>query len=231
MEVQEKILRVVEYNAFERVGGTDSIEVDVRIVAATNAHLPQLVEENRFKPDLLDRLSFEVLFLPPLRLRGGDVMLLAGHFAARMTFEMDRRDIPQFTPAAAAALEDHFWPGNIRELKNVVERAVYRTEPGEPISEIIFDPFHPPWEPPPPDSPLGPPPSNGRRPAAAPAETRTGDLGYKEALHRFQRQMIEEALHQARYNQKQAARILELTYDQFRGLYRKFRDELSRRES
>ncbi|MDH4012173.1 MAG: sigma 54-interacting transcriptional regulator, partial [Desulfobacterales bacterium] len=83
LEVQEKILRVVEYNVFERVGSSESIEVDVRIIAATNADLNDLARQNRFKRDLLDRLSFEVLFLPPLRERKEDIALLAGHFAGR----------------------------------------------------------------------------------------------------------------------------------------------------
>lgn len=223
LEVQEKILRVVEYNTFERVGGTQPIDVDVRIVAATNAHLPQLVRENRFKPDLLDRLSFEVLFLPPLRQRREDIMLLAAHFAARMTFEMGREEIPPFTADAIHALERYRWPGNIRELKNVVERAVYRTDPGEPISEVVFDPFRPPWEVVPPAGDETP----GQQSAGHPAESAGIRLGYKEALERFQRHMLLEALEKARFNQKKAARLLGLTYDQFRGLYRRFKKELA----
>lgn len=226
VEVQEKILRVVEYNSFERVGGSLSIEVDVRIVAATNVHLPERVRQNRFKPDLLDRLSFEVLFLPPLRQRTEDVMLLARHFAARMTFELGREDVPDFSAAAVNALERHSWPGNIRELKNVVERAVYRCDPGLPIGEVVFDPFRPPWE--------GADPSyegiRASQPTASSSrssrETEIKD-GYKPALERFQRRMVKEALQKARFNQKKAAQILDLTYDQFRGLYRRFKEELT----
>ena len=90
LEVQEKILRVVEYNVFERVGSSESIEVDVRIIAATNADLNDLARKNRFKQDLLDRLSFEVLCLPPLRERKEDIVLLAGHFAGTMALELGR---------------------------------------------------------------------------------------------------------------------------------------------
>jgi psp operon transcriptional activator len=97
MEVQEKILRVVEYGTFERVGSSESIEVDVRIIAATNADLIALTDEGRFMRDLLDRLSFEVLFLPPLRKRLGDILLLANHFAGRMTLELGRKEMPQFS--------------------------------------------------------------------------------------------------------------------------------------
>ncbi|MGD2014696.1 MAG: sigma 54-interacting transcriptional regulator, partial [Desulfobacterales bacterium] len=126
IEVQEKILRVVEYSTFERVGSSESIEVDVRIIAATNADVKALVAKNLFKQDLLDRLSFEVLMVPPMRERKEDILLLVNHFAGRMAVELGWTEIPQFSPEAVRALEEYQWPGNVRELKNVVERAVYR---------------------------------------------------------------------------------------------------------
>ena len=101
LEVQGKILRVVEYNTFERVGSAERIDVDVRIVAATNADLWELVRREQFKADLLDRLSFEVLVVPPLRARRGDVLFLARHFATRMARELDRADPPVISDAAA----------------------------------------------------------------------------------------------------------------------------------
>ena len=128
MEVQEKILRVVEYGSFEQVGSSQPISVNVRTIGATNADLPTLMAEGKFKRDLLDRLSFEVLFLPPLRERKEDIMLLANHFAARMSYEMGREEVPEFSDEAVDALEGYTWPGNVRELKNVVERAVYRSD-------------------------------------------------------------------------------------------------------
>ena len=139
-EVQEKILRVVEYGTFERVGSSTSMEVDVRIIAATNADLVALVSQGRFKEDLLDRLSFEVLVVPPLRERKEDILLLANHFARRMAVELGHEEIPQFGAEAVAALERYPWPGNVRELKNVVERAVYRSS-SPLINEIVFSPF------------------------------------------------------------------------------------------
>jgi psp operon transcriptional activator len=151
LEVQEKILRVVEYYAFERVGSSESVDVDVRIIAATNADVAALVARNAFKADLLDRLSFEVLVLPPLRERGEDILLLANYFAGRMAVELEWPDIPQFTPDAVSALESYDWPGNVRELKNVVERAVYRSQ-STTISEIVFDLFSSPFQPKAPDS-------------------------------------------------------------------------------
>jgi psp operon transcriptional activator len=101
--------------------------VDVRILAATHENLPELAAGGRFRPDLLDRLSFEVLIVPPLRERTGDIMLLARHFAAQMALELEREEISEFSTAACAALGAYPWPGNVRELKNVVERAVYRS--------------------------------------------------------------------------------------------------------
>ena len=130
LEAQEKILRVVEYGSFERVGSSRPIEVDVRIVGATNVDLAAMAERKDFKRDLLDRLSFEVLFLPPLRYREEDIMLLANHFATRMSFELGRNKIPTFTASVVRALEANSWRGNIRELKNVVERAVHRADSG-----------------------------------------------------------------------------------------------------
>lgn len=217
LEVQEKILRVVEYNVFERVGSSESIEVDVRIIAATNADLTHLARKNRFKQDLLDRLSFEVLFLPPLRERKEDIYLLAGHFAGRMALELGWDEIPVFSDEAIAALERYSWPGNIRELKNVVERAVYRSDAAT-IADIEFHPFHSPYE------------DTAFRAAEEPParETSGGDVGaimklqLKEAVWQLKVAMMKNALQKAKYNQKKAARFLGLTYHQFRGLYRKY---------
>ena len=227
LEVQEKILRVVEYNVFERVGSTESVEVDVRIIAATNADLKDLARKNRFKQDLLDRLSFEVLFLPPLRERQEDIFLLATHFAGRMALELRWDEIPVFSTDALAALENHSWPGNIRELKNVVERAVYRSD-ANIITEIDFDPFHSPFV------------STESREAEKQAlddraaETDLSELleaPLKEAVWQLKVTRMQTALQKAKYNQKKAARILGLTYHQFRGLYRQYQARQSETSS
>jgi psp operon transcriptional activator len=220
MEVQEKILRVVEYGTFERVGSSESIEVDVRIVAATNADLIALTDEGRFMRDLLDRLSFEVLFLPPLRERQGDIFLLANHFAGRMTLELGRKEMPQFSQEAIDALESHDWPGNVRELKNIVERAVYRSD-SPLISHIDFDPFR--------ARPTARKEPEAVDKAANKKVTSLDDLMGKplgEAVRELQFRFLKSALKEARFNQKKAARILGLTYHQFRGLYRKYGAEL-----
>jgi len=220
MEVQEKILRVVEYGTFERVGSSESVEVDVRIVAATNADLVALAGEGQFKQDLLDRLSFEVLFLPPLRERIGDILLLANHFAARMAFEMGREEIPQFSDEAVAALERYSWPGNVRELKNLVERAVYRSD-STLIADIVFDPFR---------STRGehsPPKGEGPTVEASttPLDTLM-DKPFKEAVRELEIHLLQRTLQKTKYNQRKAAQALGLTYHQFRGLYRKYIEEI-----
>ena len=218
MPVQEKILRVVEYGSFERVGASESVLVDVRLVGATNADLPALAEAGEFKHDLLDRLSFEVLFVPSLRQRGaGDIALLARHFAARMSLELRLPAVPEWSDAAEKALGAHDWPGNVRELKNVVERAVSRAE-GGPIQDIIFDPFRP--------------PTAFRRPKrnpskAAPALPASGTpnaalpVDLPALVSELEQRLLGQALAQTRYRQREAAALLGLSYDQFRGLYRK----------
>jgi len=232
MEAQEKILRVVEYGTFERVGSSVPINVDVRIIAATNADLRQLVRAGRFKADLLDRLSFEVLALPPLRDRGEDILLLARHFASRMSFELERSALPEFSQAAERCLLSYAWPGNVRELKNVVERAVYRSDNHlvEP-DQLVFDPFPPPRSDLPTDG--APSPRTDMAPVAEPDRTAPllrADVGarpLKEALRQVEIHLVGKALTAHRHNQRAAAAGLGLTYDQFRGLYRKHRTELS----
>lgn len=217
LEVQEKILRIVEYGCFERVGDSMTIEVDVRILAATNADLKDLVRAGKFKQDLLDRLSFEVLYLPPLRMRDDDILLLANHFAARMAFELGIDDIPRFSKRAEKALRHHEWPGNIRELKNVVERAVYRSETGH-IDTISFDPFASPFA----DNPA-PQAIGSDRPATySVVSDNLGQLPLKTAVWKLKVRLLESALADTQYNQTDAARKLGLTYHQFRGLYRQY---------
>ena len=211
LEVQEKILRVVEYGSFERVGSSSRVEVEVRIVAATNADLAAMAAQGRFKQDLLDRLSFEVLYLPPLRERTGDIMLLANHFAAKMAFEMGRTEIPRFTNEAVAALESYGWPGNVRELKNVVERAVYRSD-SSLVKEIVFNPF----------KPLETVPAMGI--AAKKPLDGIQKKSFKEAVEALEVRLLKEALEEARFNQRRAATMLGLRYHQFRGMLKKYKD-------
>ncbi len=232
MEVQEKILRVVEYGCFERVGSSAPTHVDVRIVGATNADLQAMASSGTFKQDLLDRLSFEVIYVPPLRCRQEDIPLLASHFAARMTFELGREDIPEFSSAALKTLAAYSWPGNIRELKNVVERAVYKNS-GELISRISFDPFVNPYDGGPeklearckhgqiPDQTPGPDKGEKENELSRLIAEISG-AGFKEAVAKLEVFLMSRAIESSRFNQKKAAQKLGLTYDQFRGIKRKY---------
>lgn len=224
-EVQEKILRVVEYGTFERVGNTRPIQVNVRIVGATNADLPAMAAQGTFKRDLLDRLSFEVLFLPPLRERKEDILLLANHFAMRMAHELGRPETPEFGDLAMEALEQYSWNGNVRELKNVVERAVYRAD-GPYIGEVIFDPFLSPYGEAGMDE-HGLTPTDTDSQGARPPDARPQPpTPFQEAVRQYEVQLVRQALQQAHHNQKKAADLLGLTYHQFRGYYRKYKHEL-----
>ena len=217
LEAQEKLLRVVEYGTFERVGSSRPMRVDVRIVAATNADLPALARAGRFKEDLLDRLAFEVVHVPPLRERQEDIAILAGHFAGRMGRELGFDAAPEFTPEARAKLEAHPWPGNIRELKNVVERAVHRADGGLVGADSVdFDPFRRPGEP-----VAGPTsgPSSVDPPAVPGRPTLPASLS--EAVAALEIEALQNALRATRHHQRKAATLLGLSYHQFRGLYRK----------
>lgn len=228
--VQEKILRLVEYGELERLGAERSLKVDVRLVAATNEDLPTLADAGRFRADLLDRLAFDVITLPPLRARRDDILLLAEHFGIAMALSLDREFFPGFTPAARERLLKHGWPGNIRELRNVVERAVYRSEPpDEPIEEISFDPFDSPWRPAagpaiePATSASGTrPPADSPAAEAAIAAPPAPVTDFREAVRNYEVGLLEAALLDNQHNQRRTAEQLGLTYDQLRGYLRKY---------
>jgi len=223
--LQEKLLRLVEYGEFERLGGQDTLQVDVRIIAATHADLPRLAAENRFRHDLLDRLSFDVLHLPPLRQRQEDIPELAQHFAVQMSAELGWSLFPGFSHRALATLLTHAWPGNIRELKNTVERSVYRWgQPDRPVDAITLDPFRSPFTGSPPAATatperVAPPPSAEDGTIAAAAVTLPIDL--RQHLQEEERRLVEASLAENSYNQKAAAGSLGLSYDALRGLVRK----------
>ena len=222
MGAQERLLRAVEYGEITRIGSSRPLQVDVRIVAATNENLPEKVARHQFRADLLDRLSFEVVTLPPLRARPGDVMVLAEHFGRRMASEMGRDDWEGFSPDAMAALVAYQWPGNVRELRNVVERAVYRWEQYGPIDAIEFDPFHSPYRPSSAGAPAVSPPAPAvmAETAAAVAPLGEGDVeeaaDFKTRIARFERDLLTRALAEHRFNQRATAEALGLSYDQLR---------------
>jgi psp operon transcriptional activator len=229
MLVQEKLLRVIEYGHLERVGGSQPLHVDVRLVCATNDNLPALAAAGKFRADLLDRLAFDVVQLPPLRERQQDIILLAEHFAIQMCRELGLPLFPGFTSLAKAQLQGHHWPGNVRELKNVVERSVYRhSNSNQPLDNIIINPFatrlHP-------EKGIieGNITANNDTDVAINPWSATNELpalpalpvSLKHWLHTTELQMLKHALEQARFNQRKAASLLGLTYHQLRGMLKK----------
>jgi psp operon transcriptional activator len=213
--VQEKILRVIEYGEYERVGGSRTLKTNVRLIAATNEDLPALAAAGRFREDLLDRLAFDVITLPPLRERREDILILAEQFAINMASELGHPLFPGFSPRAQAALTEYEWPGNVRELKNAVERSVYRNpEPESPVDDVVLDPFSSPFR-----------PKVGTSTAAAPAATSPAislPADLKSESQRFEIELLERAMREARFNQRKAAELLSLTYHQLRGYLKKY---------
>ena len=224
MAAQERLLRAVEYGEVTRIGSSRPVRVDVRIVAATNEDLPALAAQGRFRSDLLDRLSFEVITLPPLRVREGDIAVLADYFGRRMAAEIGWEAWPGFADHVRQQLEDHQWPGNVRELRNVVERAVYRWDDWDtPIGHVQFDPFESPWK------PVSPPrvdtASPDFRDAVAPDARPTAELenvdDLRAAVNEHEKRIVEHALGKHRWNQRQTAKALGLSYDQLRHCIKK----------
>lgn len=234
--VQEKLLRVIEYGEFERVGGRTTVKTDVRLIAATNEDLPTLAERNEFRADLLDRLAFDVITLPPLRERQEDIMLLAEHFAIQMTREMELELFSGFTSKAKQILLDYHWPGNVRELKNVIERSVYRLNNAHlPVSEIVLDPFDSPYRPQArAATATTPAPVNDKTPASQPLQEASlqdshfmlpdlqQNCDFKQLTQEFEVKMLKCALEKAQFNQKKTAEKLGLTYHQLRGYLKKY---------
>ncbi len=220
--VQEKLLRVIEYGEYERVGGNRTLYCDVRLVAATNEDLPSLAARGKFRHDLLDRLAFDVITLPPLRKREDDIVVLAEHFAVSMAQELERELFPGFSPEAREKLQNYPWPGNVRELKNVVERCVYRHEEDTPVEEILFDPFESPYRLTDSDEPAA---EDDGAPAATDADaspTANFPIDLKQTVQNYEIELIEQALVAAKHNQRKAADLLEVTYHQLRGYLKKY---------
>jgi DNA-binding NtrC family response regulator len=191
--LQAKLLRFLEEKRFRRVGGVKDIDVDVRIVAATNRDVAKLIADGKFREDLFYRLNIIGLDLPPLRDRGDDIRLLAEYYVDVYAREF-RRNIHSLTPAAMAKLAAYDWPGNVRELRNTIERAVLlskQTSIGE--EDLVLGPTHP-YDP--------------RSPFRLP------EAGL--SLAALEESLVRQALESVNYNQTQAARLLDLTRDQLK---------------
>lgn len=209
-QLQEKLLRVIEYGEFERLGGQRTLKVNVRIIAATNEHLPAMAATGKFREDLLDRLAFDVITLPPLRSREDDIMRLAEHFAVSMSTELGWDVFPGFTQDIQAKLRQHPFYGNVRELKNIVERSVYRWGDSESeIAQLVIDPFESPWM-----------PESKHRQTSTTAQI-DPNLGFSEQVARYEVQLLKQALDQNDQHQGKAADALGLTYHQYRSQLRK----------
>ncbi|KLU19187.1 phage shock protein, partial [Proteus mirabilis] len=182
-------------------------------ICATNADLPAMAEEGKFRADLLDRLAFDVIRLPPLRERRADIMLLAENFAISMCQELSLPFFPGFSDSARQVLLDYSWPGNIRELKNVVERSVYRHGTSDSVlNNIIIDPF------------AGIQTSKKSELKKSSQENfslPTLPLDLRQWQNEVEKKLVNNALKESLYNQKEAAEKLSLSYDQFRGLIKK----------
>ena len=221
--MQEKILRVIEYGEFERLGGNETLTVDVRIVAATNEDLLELAKQGRFREDLLDRLAFDVVTLPPLRERAEDILILAEHFAVGMVKEIGGEFFAGFSDKVEKALCKYSWPGNIRELKNVIERAVYQNGKGH-ITHLVFNPFESPYRL---RASVGKVNSEASKSASA-SKANTANLAavdsfdFKNEVQEFEINLLNQAMEQNQFNQKKAAEFLNLSYHQLRGYLRKY---------
>ncbi|NMH64436.1 phage shock protein operon transcriptional activator [Shewanella salipaludis] len=246
--IQEKLLRVIEYGEFERVGGSKTVQTDVRLICAANEDLPALAEIGEFRADLLDRLAFDVITLPPLRCRREDIMPMAEYFAISMARQLKLELFSGFAPSAIEQLMEYAWPGNVRELKNVIERSVYRNG-GEAteIENIVLDPFASPYRPTtrvktvsrqqanlnpapaPTDSGMAPVSQAPLFQTAAPAKTSGGSaatfdfpIDFKEQTEKFEVELIQQALAASQFNQKKTAEMLGLSYHQLRGILKKY---------
>ncbi|MEL6829790.1 MAG: phage shock protein operon transcriptional activator [Pseudomonadota bacterium] len=229
-EVQEKLLRIIEYGEFQRLGGEKVLTTDVRVVAATNVDLPDRAERGLFRADLLDRLAFDVVTLPPLRARPEDISLLADHFARRMAVELEQ-DFPGFAPSSIALLESHHWPGNVRELRNFAQRVTFhalsqRTRDPIRVSLDDLDPFDSPYRPLSDPKPVRPPDDTHHIPESAGSETGligslSDSLSFQEHVRIFETHLIDQALAAAEGHQGKAAEKLGLSYHQLRGLLKK----------
>jgi DNA-binding NtrC family response regulator len=192
LETQAKLLRVIQEKEFMRLGSVDTVRVDVRIIAATNADLQKLMAESRFREDLYYRLNVITIFLPPLRRRREDIVLLVGHFLQKYS-EENKRKVREVTADAMRILMDHPWPGNVRELENTIERAVVLCTGDRITPELLPDYLRYPLRT---DQPVMIVPQEG--------------VSLKDSVSNYERAMILQSLELANGVQKRAAELLQL---------------------
>lgn len=216
LRIQEKLLRIIEYGEFERLGGQTTLTVDVRIVAATNENLPKRADEGKFRHDLLDRLAFDVIAVPPLRERIDDLPALVDHFGTRMCSELERDYYSGFSNSALAELASHSWPGNIRELRNVVERSVCHWQNHDtPVDEVLIDPFR-----------FGTEESDNQGKAREDVLAKVSQESFHTQTKQFEIKLLKNTLAVCSNHQSKSAEFLGLSYHQFRALYKKYKSDL-----
>ncbi|VTT96481.1 response regulator with -like aaa-type and dna-binding domains : Response regulator with CheY-like receiver, AAA-type ATPase, and DNA-binding domains OS=Singulisphaera acidiphila (strain ATCC BAA-1392 / DSM 18658 / VKM B-2454 / MOB10) GN=Sinac_1278 PE=4 SV=1: Response_reg: Sigma54_activat: HTH_8 [Gemmataceae bacterium] len=222
---QAKVLRLVQEQRFERLGGTETVQTDVRLIAATNADLEQMVEDGRFRRDLYFRLNVFSVHLPPLRARGDDVGLLIDYYAKRFGRDLGKPGA-EVAPAAAAALRAYPWPGNVRELQSVLKQALLRMSGGVLLPDFLPDAIQraggAPAEPQPPETVLG-----WDEFVRGRIDAGTQNL-YAEALERMEREVLVRVLKHTDANQLQAARVLGITRGSLRNKIRALGITISR---
>jgi transcriptional regulator with GAF, ATPase, and Fis domain len=141
LQAQVRLLRVLQNKQIERVGGTEYLEVDIRIIAATHRDLRQMVESGQFREDLWFRLNVFPIVIPHLRERKGDIPELVRHFVERKAKELKFYEVPRVAAESIERLKGYNWPGNVRELENVVERAMIQNRGKETGGSLVFEPF------------------------------------------------------------------------------------------
>ncbi|GHA89065.1 sigma-54-dependent Fis family transcriptional regulator [Algimonas arctica] len=237
LRLQEKLMHTLEHGKVQATGELYNEEVDVRVVAATAVDLPSAVARGDFRADLLDRLAFHVLTLPPLRARTDDIAALVDHFGRSVARELGAEQFPGFTAEAQEEIRAHRFPGNVRELKNVVARSTVQAfledeNLTEPIDVINFDPFESPYRLRDARPPIAPPTPTPVTPQAIdpehvspitpqPGPTPAAPDNFTDRVMTFERRLIDEALRASHDHQGKAAERLALSYHQFRGLLRK----------
>ena len=221
--LQSKILRVLQEKKFERVGGNETIETDVRVIAATNRDLKEMVTKGTFREDLYYRLNGFTIKLPPLRERGEDILFLLEHLLSKFAKELNKPDVHGIAPEALEVLTRYSWPGNVRELEAVVRQALLNTTGNVILPDFLPDPVR-----------LGGPSAS---PLAQPANAPPSDLRpfvdeclrngseemYAASVEMMERYLLTRVLRHAQGNQSQAARMLGITRGSLRNKMRALR--------
>ena len=242
LSAQKRLLYMIEDGEISSEANRSPIEVNVRLIATTRNNLAELAARGLFDPDLLDRLAFAHIHIPPLRERREDLLPLVQYFGRRMATELGADSFPGFTPEAMLDMEAQMWPGNIGELKTAIERSVAESfladeTLSQPISTVLYNPLldrnapHMAFEIPPHlraaqmtlsgSAPLTPPPLQIKADAPAPITPSTPALGFHDRIIAFERALIDEAMSVAKDHQGKAAKHLDMSYHAFRGLLRK----------